>query len=201
MQDVIAHLCRVWTRSYLETGVSPPRTGNRLPGSPYQGTYACKPGGEDDYVYVTMGLRPEAIYTLFRVIGREDMAADKRWTDRVFRAQHAKEFDAALEAWTKRHTKHEAMRLLGEAGIPAGACLNADDLYHDPHLIEREMVVEVAHPQQGKVKLLGCPVKLSGSPVSVLPAPLLGQHTEQVLSELLQYAKADVDSLRNEGLV
>jgi len=201
MQDTVAHLCRVWTRDYLSTGKSPERTGNRLPGTAFKSLYRCAPGGPDDYVYIMTGLNPNTLVDLFRAIGRPDLAKDPQWTDRIYLREHAEAYDAIVEGWTIQRTKREAMRVLGEAGVPCGATMNPDDLYHDPHLIEREMVVEVTHAKRGRVKLLGCPVKLSASPVAVSPAPLLGQHTAEVYRELLGHTDADVARLRGQGLV
>ncbi|MEE9286080.1 MAG: CoA transferase, partial [Dehalococcoidia bacterium] len=82
-----------------------------------------------------------------------------------------------------------------------GACLNAEDLHQDPHLIEREMVVVMDHPVRGPVTLLGCPVKLSESPVRVLPSPLLGQHAADVYQELLGYDEERLARLREQGIV
>ena len=201
MQDAVAHLARVWTRSYHETGATPRRSGNNYAGVPLKGTYTCKPGGIDDYVVVTLGPGQKMVSSLFRAIGREDLADDPRWSDRAFRHQHAAEFDGALEAWTMQHTKQEAMRILGEAGVPAGACLNATDLHQDPHLIHRKMVVEMDHPARGKVAMLGCPIKLSDSPVDMEPSPLLGQHTSDLFVEWLGYSDARLAELRQEGVV
>ncbi|MEE9284501.1 MAG: CoA transferase [Dehalococcoidia bacterium] len=201
MQDAVANLCRVWTRTYHETGKTPPRSGNNYPGVQLKGVYQCKPGGPDDYVFITLGPGTRMVSALFRAVGREDMAQDARWSDRRYRAEHAEEMDAALEAWTVQHTKMEAMHLLGKAGVPAGACLNAEDLHQDPHLIEREMVVVMDHPVRGPVTLLGCPVKLSESPVRVSPSPLLGQHAADVYQELLGYDEERLARLREQGIV
>ena len=114
---------------------------------------------------------------------------------------HADVFDAAVEGWAKGRTKYEAMRVLGEAGVPAGACLNAEDLHSDPHLIEREMVVELDHPKRGKVRLLGCPVKLTGSPVDFESAPLLGANNDQVYRELLGFADEELAELREKAII
>ena len=201
MQDAVANLCRIWTRTYHDTGKTPPRSGNNYPGVKLKGTYRCKPGGDDDYVFITVGPGEKMTATLFRAIGREDMAQNARWAERRYRAEHYEEMDAALEEWTMRHTKYEAMHLLGAAGVPAGACLNAEDLHTDPHLIEREMVVEMKHPVRGPVTLLGCPVKLSDSPVKVTSSPLLGEHAADVYRDLLGYDEARIAGLRDRGIV
>lgn len=200
MQDAVAHMCRVWSARYLETGVTPARLGNAI--GKLKGVYRCKPGGEDDYAYVMTGpAGGKMIESLFRVIGREDLANDPATHNRDWLNAHAEELDACIEVWTLQHTKHEAMRLLGEAGIPAGATLNAQDLYHDPQLIERGMVVKTEHPQRGEIKLMGCPIKMEHSPVEFRRAPLLGEHTGEVLRELFAFTEQDIARMRAEGLV
>ena len=201
MQDAVAHLARVWTRTYHETGESPPRTGNTYPGVPFKSMYACKGGGPDDYVQVTLGVDPESILRLFRTIGRDDWAADPRWREREWRNARAAEVDEAIEAWTSGRDKYEAMHALAGAGLPAGACLNAEDLHRDPHLAERGMVVEYDHPARGRVRLLGCPLKLSASPVEPARAPLLGEHTDDVYRDLLGLDEAELADLRARKIV
>ena len=201
MQDAVANLCRIWSRDYHETGKNVPRTGNVYFGQSTKGTYQCAPGGEDDYIVITFGAMPKMVATILRIAGRPDMADDPRWADRDFRNEHAGEFDAALESWTKQRDKFEAMRILGEAGIPAGACLNAEDLHTNPHLLERETIVDMEHPVRGTVRLIGNPIKLSDSPTVEQPSPLLGQHSEEVFADILGYDAAKVAGLREAGVV
>ena len=201
MQDAVANLCRIWSRDYHETGKTPPRSGNVYFGQRTKGTYQCAPCGEDDYVVITFGAMPALVATILRIAGRPDMAEDPRWADRAFRNEHAEEFDDALESWTKQHDKFEAMRILGEAGIPAGACLNAEDLHTSPQLLERETVVDMEHPVRGTVRLIGNPIKLSDSPTVEQPSPLLGQHSEEIYADILGYDAAKVADLRAAGVV
>lgn len=198
MQDAVANLARVWSRGYMDTGESPNRLGLGGP----KGTFQCKPGGPDDYVYImtVSQLPPRAYEALYRTIGREDLATDLSTQTREWVMSHPEELNSSIETWAARHTKYEAMEILGSAGVPVGACLNAVDLYNDPHLIEREMVVEIRHPERGKVKILGSPVKLGDSPVDYEPAPLLGQHTEEVCVEVLGYSEGEVAELRGKNL-
>jgi formyl-CoA transferase len=197
MQDAVANLCREMSREYNDTGKPRPRSGNSVGGTPFKGTYLCAPGGPDDYVYVSHN---RGIPALFAMIGRDDMAGDERWTDAQFRVEHCEQLDDAIEAWTSKRTKLEAFHALAGAGVPAGATLNTEDLYNDPHLRAREMVVEYEHPTHGRVTMLGCPVKMTDSPVEIRPAPLLGQHTEEVLGEILGYGPEQVVELRERGV-
>lgn len=200
MQDAVVNLARVWSARYLESGESPPRRGNG--NGKLKGAYRCMPGGDDDYVAVFMGPgTPKMIEEMLRTIGREDLAADASTHSMAWLGAHAEEVDACIEAWTLRHTKQDAMRILAAAGVPAGATLNAADLFQDPHLIARDMVVKVRHPQRGEITLPGCPIKLDASPVEFRPPPLLGEHTGEVLRELLSFTDADLARLHADGLL
>jgi len=135
------------------------------------------------------------------VIGRPEMAVDERFKDRRSRLQHIEDLTAAISAWTGQHTKHDVMRILGEAGVPCGKVLDSVELLNDPHLRERGMVVTVPHPTRGEFTMPGCPVKLEDSPVEVKRAPLLGEHNNQVFSEYLGFDAAEVERLKQEGVI
>lgn len=201
MQDAVANLGRVWSRGYLETGHSHPRREAHPAG--LRSIFRCSPGGQDDYVMIfTAGpVSAKQLQGLFHVIGRQDLSNDPSCHSAQWMTDHGEEMNAVIEGWTTQHSKQEAMRLLGEAGVPVGACLNAEDLYHDPQLLAREMVVQVEHPQRGPVTLLGCPVKVSDSPVDYAPAPLLGQHTDEVYRQLLDYSDRQTAGLREQHVV
>jgi formyl-CoA transferase len=93
------------------------------------------------------------------------------------------------------------MRLLGDAGVPCGACLDTGEVLADPHLRAREMIVDVEYPRRGTYQTVGCPIKLSDSPVEVQRPPLLGEHTEAVLGALCGVAPDGVKRLRETGVV
>ncbi len=202
MQDAVVNFARVWMCNFNETRTSPPRRGNSWPGMPGVGTFRCKPGGPDDYVYLIAGPRRDRMWqALLRIIGHEELLEDPRLADPRQTAAMADEVNRLIEAWTMQHTKHEAMRILGEAGVPCSACMNAEDIYSDPHLRQREMIVTVDHPQRGPFMMPGCPIKLSDSPVSVRPAPLLGQHNAEVYRELLGLDEDKLESLRQQAVI
>lgn len=186
MQDAIMNLSRTWINTYYSTGQSPPRSGNQLRGpSPGSNIFPCKPGGPDDYAFIHCSGGNMKMWTaLLKTIGRNDLAEDARLSEAEFRSTHADEIDASITAWTLQHTKHEVMSKLGSAGVPCGACMNAEDLHHDPHLSAREMVVTLQHPKHGEITTPGCPIKMSGSPLDIQPAPLLGQHTQEILAQI-----------------
>ena len=105
------------------------------------GIYPCKPGGPNDYVYVfTSPANPEHWRRLLKVIDREDLIADGRFATREARGQHEAEIDQILSDWPRQHDKHEAMRLIGGAGVPAGAVLDTGDLLGETSFAERGII-------------------------------------------------------------
>ena len=96
--------------------------------------------------------------------------------------------------------KHDVMKILAGAGVPCGACLDTGEVLADPHLLARDMIVEVEHPVRGRYLTVGNPIKLSASPTTIGPSPLLGQHREEILEEL-GYTDAQIQALAAEGAI
>jgi formyl-CoA transferase len=165
------------------------------------GIYPCKPGGPNDYVYVfTSPANPEHWQRLLKVIGRDDLIADPRFATREARGQHEAEVDRIISDWTQRHDKQEAMRLIGGAGVPAGAVLDTGDLLGEPSFEKRGIIQTMRHPN-GELRMPTFPVRFDGAPSSVKPAPLLGEHTAEVFGEWLGMSADDFETLRAEGVV
>jgi len=162
--------------------------------------YPCSPEGPNDYVYLFVS-SAEMWESLLRVMGREDLMGDPRYSTPKARAEHAEEVHALVTSWTRTKTKFAAMEIAGKAGIPCGAVLDTGDLFVNEHLKQREMIVTVEHPVRGPFTMPGCPVKLSDSPTKLTPAPLLGQHNEEVYGELLGLRRTDLARLREEGVI
>jgi formyl-CoA transferase len=185
-------------REHLRRGQVPPRTGNQLHHSVPGNVYPCRPGGPNDYVYV---FTRDRMWPAFAsAIGREDLIDDARYNTEEKRWAVREMVDAMISEWTRRHTKHEVMRILGAAGIPCGACQDAHDLLNDPHLREREMILEMEYPGRGKTQTIGCPIKLGNSRVPLERAPLLGENTEALLRDLCGVGPEDFQRLRREGV-
>jgi formyl-CoA transferase len=204
MQEAVINLCRVSFAPYLLTGQPMPRTGSvgassriRVPG----GLFPCKGGGENDWCYIYPTLGNETWVRLMTVMGREELIEDPRFATPDARMEHRAEADEIVSAWTRQHDKHEVMELLGASGVPTGAVLDAADLSTDPALRERGMFVELEHPVRGRFVMPAWPVKMSGSNVPVEAAPLLGQHNEEVLGELLGYSPEQVAALHEERVL
>jgi formyl-CoA transferase len=198
MQDAVVNLMRVSLRDHQRLGTSMPRTGNQL-GSGVPGTtYPCHPGGPNDYVFIYV--QQQMWHPLLRAIGRDDLVGDARYDTAEARWLHKDAVDALVAAWTSRRTKHEVMKILADAGVPCGACLDTGEVLSDPHLRAREMIVEVEHPVRGRYVTVGNPIKLSASPTTIGPSPLLGQHRGEILKEL-GYSEAAIDALARDGAI
>ena len=198
MQDAVVNLIRVSLRDHQRLGKSMERTGNQLGAGVPGTTYRCRPGGPNDYVFIFV--QQQMWHPMLRAMGREDLVGDARYETQPERWKHKPEVDALVEAWTMKRTKHEVMKILGEAGVPCGAVLDTGEVLTDPHLRARDMIVEVEHPVRGKYVTVGNPIKLSASPTKILPSPLLGQHRQEILSEL-GYSESDIAALAKEGAV
>jgi formyl-CoA transferase len=165
------------------------------------GIYPCKPGGPNDYVYVfTSPANPEHWQRLLKVIGRQDLTQDPRFATGEARGQNEAEIDRLVSDWTGRHGKHEAMRLIGAAGVPAGAVFDTGDLLGEPSFEKRGIIQTMQHPN-GELRMPTFPVRFDGAPPPVKPAPLLGEHTTEVFGEWLGMSAADIEELRTEGVV
>ena len=198
MQDAVVNLIRVSLRDHQRLGRPMPRTGNQLGAGVPGTTYRCHPGGPNDYVFVFV--QQQMWHPLLRAMGREDLVGDARYETGEARWQRKDEVDALMEDWTSKRSKHEVMRILAAAGVPCGACLDTGEVLRDPHLRAREMIVEVEHPVRGLYVTVGNPIKLSASPTTITPSPLLGQHRDEILREL-GYDDAAITALAREGAV
>ena len=203
MQDAQLQYTRGAFVQHARTGEPAMRNGARplAGGMAPSGIYPCKPGGPNDYVYIfTSHANPEHWRRLLAVIGQEDKLADPRFATREARARHEAEIDAMITEWTMRHDKHEAMRLIGGAGVPAGAVLDTGDLLAEPSFAERGIIQTMRHPA-GEFRMPAFPVRFDGAPAPVKPSPLLGEHTAQVFADWLGKSAEDVEKLRGEGII
>ena len=108
---------------------------------------------------------------------------------------------AFIKYWCVSLVKPVHMRLMGDAGVPCGACQDTGEVLADPHLKAREMVVDVDYPTRGTYQTVGCPIKLSDSPVAVSRPPLLGEHTDALLESLCGVEPDVAKRLRQQGVV
>jgi len=187
----------IWeSAEYWVTGQAPRALGSahRL-SAPYQALRAADG-------YFTVGANNDRLFEgLCRAIGRADLAKDSRFVAGKSRQEHRKALIAEVERTTATEARAFWLERLDKEGVPAGPINNYAEALADPHTLARKMVVDLVHPGAGPIKALGVPVKLSETPGAVdRAAPLLGQHTEEILVEL-GYTEAERRALEAKGIV
>ena len=203
MQDAQMQYSRSAFIQHARTGEPAMRNGAKslAGGMAPAGIYPCKPGGPNDYVYLfTSPANPQHWQRLLEAIGHAELLDDPRFATREARARHEAEIEAMLTEWTMRHDKHEAMRLVGAAGVPAGAVFDTGDLLAEPSFVERAIIQTMQHPS-GALQMPAFPVRFDGAPAPVKPSPLLGQHTTEVFGDWLGMSAGDVERLHSDGVV
>ena len=182
---------------YFATGDSPTRIGNRHPSIvPYE-TFECRDG------YLNVACGNESIWRRFcGAAGLEELAEDSRFQTNADRVKHADELRAVLDPAIAERTTAEWIGVLRSAGVPAGRIASVRDVCEHPQVMARDMVVELEHPEAGPIRVTGVPIKLSDTPGAVRsPPPVLGQHTEDVLSDWLGMSDAETAELRRQNIV
>jgi len=203
MQDSMLHYIRNSFGVTSKTGKPAPRVGAKIIGgnNPPSNIYPCKPGGPNDYVYVyTSRANPQHWPKLLEAIGRKDLIGDPRYETRDARVANEAEVDAIISEWTRKHDKYEAMRVIG-AAVPAGAVRDTLELMNDPDMEKRGIIQTIQHPTNGPFKMAGWPVRFNGKTPPVKPAPLLGEHSSEVLKDWLGMGEAQVEALRTEKVI
>jgi len=204
MQDAMMHYLRIGFSHQARTGTPAPRVGDGGASgtNPPMGIFPTKGDGPNDYVYVfTSRANPEHWRRLLGVIGREDLIGDARYDSPAARAERPAEVNDMVAAWTRRHTKHEAMEIIGAAGVPAGAVLDTMELTNDPTFEQRGIMQTIDHPTLGPFKMVGWPVRFSGRPPPVKPAPLLGANNNDVLTDWLGLGTDQLGGLRADNII
>ncbi len=175
-----------------------PRTGNGL--GPPTDLYPCKPFGPNDWAYLIC-VTARHWDTLCLAIGRADLITDPRFDTGIARVQNGKALHEEIARFTREHTKHEVMAQLADAGVPCSAVLDTKDLYDDPHLNARGFVHTIEHPQHGPVRLLGWAPRMSASDIPIERAPLLGEHTAEVLASEIGVGADEIAALRQAAII
>lgn len=202
MQEAVLNLTRVKFTGTLATGQPLERSGNRSATGGYADLIRCAGGGADDAVYLIIPPdNSEMFAAAAQVIGRPDLLADERFSKPPARARNAAALTGIIEGWARERDKREVMQAFAGKGIPCGAVLDTAEVLADPHLRERGTVFDLEHPTRGTYSMIGCPVRLSDSPFEASPAPLMGEHTEAVLTSLAGYTADEVQQLRDKGVI
>jgi formyl-CoA transferase len=106
-----------------------------------------------------------------------------------------------MKTWTLSKTKHEVMKELADLGLPVGAVQDTVEVFNDPHLEAREMIVDTHDPARGDYKLIGCPIKIESNHVQLKVPPRLGEHSDEVLGSLLGMKDSELAELREAGVI
>lgn len=183
--------------NYLQSGQVPQRWGNAHPNIvPYQ-SFATS----DSHIIVAAG-NDKQYRNFVQIGGRGELAEDARFLTNPLRVQHRETLIPLLAEMVKSRSKAEWITALEAAGVPCGPINNLEEVFHDPQVQARQMQVEMPHPIAGKVQLVGSPMKLSKTPVQYEQAPpLLGQHTESCLKNLLQFDDDKIANLKARGII
>jgi len=216
MMDGVMNLCRVkfrdhqrLTRQALAEYSVPtyqnmgdvPRAGNDSGGGQLGNAVHCKPHGANDWLYVVV---QEAVWEdLAKRIGPEvgvaDLASDPRVASIAERRKNQQLVWTLLNKFAEKYTKRELMAILNPLDVPCGPIMSTEDLATDEHVRGRDMWVELDHPKRGKWYNVGMPIKLSASPAEIKRSPMLGEHTDEVLREVLGYDDAKIARLKQAG--
>jgi formyl-CoA transferase len=212
MQHAVLNLCRVKLRDQQrlahgplaeypneEFGDEVPRSGNASGGGQPGWAVKCAPGGPNDYIYVIV--QPPGWAPIAKLIGRPELADDPEWATPEARLPKLDKMFQLIEEWSSGLTKWDALAVLNAHNIPCGPILSTKELIEDASLVDNNMIVTVDHPERGAFKTVGCPIKLSDSPVKVETSPLLGQHNEDVYVRELGLDPQRFAELKTNGVI
>lgn len=183
-------------QSFFATGERPGRVSTRHPTIvPYQ-PFPTQDG------YVMIGVANDKLWRGFcEATGFHDLAADPRYATTVGRVEHREELVPELSRRFQEKPTQHWLDVLRDAGIPVGPIYHVDEVFADPHVLAREMVLEMEHPTAGTLKTLGMPAKFSKTPGRIAsPPPLLGQHTREVLREF-GYSDRQIEDWLAAGVI
>jgi formyl-CoA transferase len=216
MQDGVLNLCRVKLRDQQRLAHGPlteysqygegipfgdavPRAANDSGGGQPGRILKCK-GWENDPNAYTYFITQAAVWEpICDIIGEPEWKTHPEYATPKARLPRLNQIFARIEQWTMTKTKFEVMDILNEYDVPCGPILSMKELAEDQSLRATGTVVEVDHPKRGKYLSVGNPIKLSASPSEVKRSPLLGEHTEEILRDVLGYNDNEVAQIRASG--
>ena len=216
MQDGVLNLCRVKLRDQQRLAHGPmteysqygegvpfgdavPRAGNDSGGGQPGRILKCKGWETDPNAYIYFITQAPVWEKICDVIGAPEWKTDPDFAKPVARLPRLNQIFGRIEDWTMTKTKFEAMNELNAHDIPCGPILSMKELAEDQSLRDTGTIVEVDHPKRGKYLSVGNPIKLSDSKTEVTRSPLLGEHTEEILSAVLGFSAAEIAAIREAG--
>jgi len=218
MQDGVLNLARVKLRDQQRLQAGPlteysqfgegipfgeavPRAGNDSGGGQPGRILKCKGWETDPDAYTYFITQAPVWEKICDLIGKPQWKTDPGYAKPPARLDKLNEIFDTIEGWTKTKTKFEVMEICNPLDIPVGPILSMKELMEDEGLRVTGTIVDVEHPERGTYVSVGCPIKLSGSPVEVKRSPLLGEHTVEILSEVLGYQGEKLDQVISSGAV
>ncbi|MGD9118079.1 MAG: CoA transferase [Dehalococcoidia bacterium] len=182
---------------YFINGKALPRLGSGHPAMAPGNQYMAKDGP----VFICTGVL-EQVHKLYRLMGRADLVDSPLGANQSERYKYKKQIDAAVEEWTSTKTMDEIIKILHDAEIPASPVPSLEQVCNDPHLYEREMIIEVEQELSGTIKTPGSLFKMSKTPGNIrYPSPILGEHNLEVYSEMLGYTEEELTQFSAEGVI
>ena len=218
MQDSVLNLCRVKLRDQqrlqhgplneysqfgegIPFGDATPRAGNDSGGGQPGRILKCR-GWETDPDAYTYFITQAAVWkNICDVIGKPDWKENPDYAKPINRLPKLNEIFGAIEDWTMTKTKFEVMDICNALNIPVGPILSLKEISEDESLRQTGTIVDVEHPERGNYLTVGNPIKLSDSPSDVLRSPLLGEHTDEILKDVLGMSDADIAEAKKMGAV
>jgi len=218
MQDGVLNLCRVKLRDQQRLahgplkeypqypngtfGAAVPRAGNASGGGQPGWIVRCKGWEQDPDAYIYVITQAAAFTGLAKAMGREEWLDEgHEWSTPEGRLPHLDQVFDEIEKWTMTKNKFEVMEILNPLNVPCGPILSMKELAEEQSLRATGTIVEVDHPERGKYLTVGNPIKLSDSPSEVDRSPLLGEHTDEILSEVCGMSAAEIEAAKAEGAV
>ncbi|MGA3302676.1 MAG: formyl-CoA transferase [Methylovirgula sp.] len=216
MQDGVLNLCRVKLRDQqrlahgplkeypqfgegVPFGAAVPRSGNASGGGQPGWILKCRGWESDPNAYIYFIVQAPVWDKICTVIGKPEWISDPGYAKPEARLNKLRHIFDAIENWTKTKTKFEVMEICNPLDIPCGPILSMEELAADPSLRATGTVVEVDHPGRGAYLSVGNPIKLSDSSSEVLRSPLLGEHTDEILTEVLGFDADQIGEIRASG--
>jgi len=218
MQDGVLNLARVKLRDQQRLAAGPlkeysqfgegipfgeatPRAGNDSGGGQPGRILKCKGWEQDPNAYTYFIIQAAVWEKVCDVIGKPEWKTQQGYAKPPERLDKLNEIFSTIEQWTMTKTKFEVMDICNPHDIPVGPILSMKEISEDEGLFATGTMVRVDHPERGEYLSVGCPIKLSDSEVEVLRSPLLGEHTTEILRDVLGYSGDDLDRVIGSGAV
>ncbi len=198
MYDSMLYMVERAIMMYSMSGIVSGRDGNA---HPLYAPYDCFETKDGKYVVIA-GHWEKQWENLCNAMKRNDLLEDSRFDTMWGRSEHYDDLKSTISNWTISLERDEIVRILIEYDVPAAPVNTVDDIFNCPQVKARNMLVETKHPISGSMKIAGIPAKLSGTPGRIeTAAPLLGEHTDEILKGILGYDDSKIKALRTEKVI